>query len=230
MDHEEVVVCKDVVKEYPSGSLVIKALDNISFSVQKGEFVIILGKSGSGKSTLLSAITGLIDVDSGDIWVNGHHITDMSEDDLARFRRKNVGIIFQFFNLHEALSAVENVELPLFIAGIPKAERRKRAEELLEIVGIAHRKDHWPYELSGGEKQRVGIARALAPDPAIIVADEPTGDLDSETGAQIMELFEKLNKELGKTLIIVTHDETLIRPGMRVLRMQDGKLVQDHIA
>ena len=230
MDQEEVVVCKDVVKEYPSGSLVIKALDHISFSVKKGEFVIILGKSGSGKSTLLSAITGLIDVDHGDIWVNGHHITEMSEDDLARFRRKNVGIIFQFFNLHEALSAAENVELPLFIAGIPRSERRKRAGELLEIVGIAHRKDHWPYELSGGEKQRVGIARALAPDPAIIVADEPTGDLDSETGAQIMELFEKLNKELGKTLIIVTHDETLIRPGMRVLRMQDGKLVENRIA
>ncbi len=230
MDQEEVVVCKEVVKEYPSGSLVIKALDHISFSVKRGEFVIILGKSGSGKSTLLSAITGLIDVDNGDIWVNGHHITKMSEDDLARFRRKNVGIIFQFFNLHEALSATENVELPLFIAGVPKTERRKKAEEMLEIVGIAHRKDHWPYELSGGEKQRVGIARALAPDPAIIVADEPTGDLDSETGAQIMELFEKLNKDFGKTLILVTHDETLIRPGMRVLRMQDGKLVEDRIA
>ncbi len=227
MESNKVIVVKNVTKTYPSGNTVIKALDNVNFEVEKGEFVLILGKSGSGKSTLLAALSGLINVDEGDIWVNGKQITKMGEDELAKFRRKNIGIIFQFFNLHEALSALENVELPLFIAGEPKKKRRQRALEMLKVVGIEHRKTHWPYELSGGEKQRVGIARALAPDPEILLGDEPTGDLDSETGAQIMDLFIKLNKEYGKTMVLVTHDESLIRPGVRFLRMQDGQIIED---
>ena len=229
MENNKIIVMKNVTKKYRSGDTFIHALDDVSLEVKKGEFVLILGKSGSGKSTLLAALSGLINIDDGDIWVNGFHINKMKEDDLARFRRKNVGIIFQFFNLHEALSAIENVELPLFIAGESKKKRRERALEMLQVVGIEHRKTHWPYELSGGEKQRVGIARALAPDPEILIADEPTGDLDSESGAQILELFLKLKKEFGKTMVIVTHDESLIRPGMRVLKMQDGKIISEEI-
>ncbi len=226
-DEVPVIQTIDLVKKYPSGETEVRALNGINLKVLKGEFVLILGKSGSGKSTLISVIAGLVQPTEGRVEINGERIDDKSEDYLARFRRKNIGIVFQFFNLHEALNALENVELPMFIAGIPRQERRARALKLLEEVGLSHRVDHWPYELSGGERQRVGIARAFAMDPAIILADEPTGDLDSETGQRIIELFLDLNQKLGKTIVMVTHDESLAREGMRIIHMLDGKIISD---
>ena len=209
------LILEDVNKSFGN----LKVLEGISFEVEDGEIACIVGPSGCGKTTLLRVIAGLEPKDSGRILWNEREID-----------REKIGFVFQDYTLLPWRTVLGNVEFGLELRRVEKRERRKKALSLIELVGLKGFENRFPKELSGGMKQRVGIARALATDPAIIVADEPTGDLDSETGAQIMELFEKLNKELGKTLIIVTHDETLIRPGMRVLRMQDGKLVENRIA
>ena len=221
------IECKKVEKIYTSGGTVIHALDGFNVHINSGEFCIIMGPSGSGKSTLLSSIIGLIKVDRGNILINTQEITSMSENKLATLRQNDIGFIFQFYNLHEGLTAQENVELPLLISGKENVKtRRKLAKDYLELVGLKGKENKYFYELSGGEQQRVGIARALIHDPQIILADEPTGDLDSDKAQEIIDILLNLKKQ-GKTVVIVTHDISLLQEGMRVIQLRDGKLVKD---
>lgn len=222
---EAAVELRGVSKIYKIGAQEVRALDNVSLRIEKGEFTSVMGPSGSGKTTLLCVIGCLIRPTSGRVLIGGVDVTDLSEDDLAVFRAKKIGFVFQFFNLISTLTALENVMLPMvFAGGIPEWEMRARAMELLEAVGLANRAHHRPSELSGGQQQRVAIARALANDPEIVLADEPTGNLDSVTGQDVMDLMESLNKSLGKTFVIVTHDPAVARRTRRVLYMKDGRL------
>ena len=191
----------------------------------RGEFVAILGKSGSGKSTLLNLISGIDLVDEGDIWVNGQRLTTLNDRQRTLFRRQNIGFIFQFFNLIPTLTVYENVTLPLELAGVDTGEARLRTEMLLEAVGLIDRKDTFPDRLSGGEQQRVAIARALVHDPLLVLADEPTGNLDDETGRHVMELLDRLTRQNGKNLILVTHSSEAMDYADRILTLSDGKLV-----
>lgn len=218
-----------VSKKFKSGQETINAVDDISLDIEYGQFCVIMGPSGSGKSTLLNLLAGLASVSGGIISLNGNPLQNMSENEKALIRRYNLGIVFQFYNLHDGLTAIENVELPMLIAGVPLKERRVRSTELLKEVNIENRKYHRPYELSGGEKQRVGIARALANKASILLADEPTGDLDQENGKLILDLLVRLNQEKNLTVIMVTHDSTLIQKGFRLIRLQDGKVIFDEI-
>ena len=190
-----------------------------------GEFVAILGKSGSGKSTLLNLISGIDLVDGGDIWVNGQRLTALGERQRTLFRRENIGSVFQFFNLIPTLTVWENVMLPLELAGVDNGEARRRAEALLEAVGLLDRRDTFPDRLSGGEQQRVAIARALVHDPLLVLADEPTGNLDEDTGQQVMALLDRLTRQQGKNLILVTHSHEAAAYADRTLTLRDGKLV-----
>lgn len=226
---EPIVRLECVSKRYMSGSDTIHAIDNIDLAIYPGEFVCIMGPSGSGKSTLLNLIAGLSNVTEGKVFINGKAMYHLNESERALLRRSEIGVVFQFYNLHGGLEAVENVELPMLIAGIPLKERRPKATVLLEQVKLEHRFHHLPHELSGGERQRVGIARALANDPPLILADEPTGDLDHEVGREIMDLLVQLNREKKKTIIMVTHDSTLVREGFRLVRLKDGALVYDEV-
>ena len=214
----------DVNKVYRRGKMDVPALKNVNVEIKKGEIICLAGPSGSGKTTLLNLLGGVDTPTSGKIMVNGDELTKMSENELAYFRLKNVGLVFQFFNLVPTLTAKENVEFPLILADVPKEEREYRALELLELVGLEHRVDHKPEELSGGEQQRVAIARALANNPAIIIADEPTGDLDSETAKAFMNLIEDLNKTQRQTFIISSHDSMVIERVPRVYTIRDGKI------
>jgi len=200
------VQVRDVVKSYHRGSQVVPVLMDITFDIGEGEFVALMGPSGSGKSTLLNLIAGLDKADSGIINVGGVDITALSETELAAWRATSVGFIFQFYNLIPVLTAIENVELPLVLTGLSRRERREHAETALSVVGLDDRMDHYPSQLSGGQQQRVAIARAVVTDPAIIVADEPTGDLDKVSALEILDLMERLNHESSKTIIMVTHD------------------------
>ncbi|MHA1983530.1 MAG: ABC transporter ATP-binding protein [Candidatus Hodarchaeales archaeon] len=226
-DNSLAVSMIEITKRFHSGDEVIHAIDNCSLEISAGQFVCIMGPSGSGKSTLLNLIGGLSNVSEGKIRVFEDSIHNLSESERALLRRKVIGIIFQFYNLHEGLTALENVELPMLIAGVSQDIRRARAEELLELVELTARANNLPYELSGGEKQRVGIARALSNNPEIILADEPTGDLDHEIGDAIMDLLVKLNTEQQKTVVMVTHDLSLIRKGFRLIGLEDGKVISD---
>jgi putative ABC transport system ATP-binding protein len=213
-----------LTKIYRMGETQVRAVDGVSFEVEKGEFVAIMGPSGCGKSTLMHLI-GCLDLpDSGSYRLNGVEVTGLGEKDLARLRSQYLGFVFQAFNLVPRLSALENVELPLVYTGVAPAARRRRALEVLERVGLGHRSHHSPAELSGGQQQLVAIARALVNDPAVILADEPTGNLDTGTSAHIMSLFASLNAE-GKTVILVTHEPEVAGYAKRILRMRDGKLV-----
>ena len=203
---EPVVQVRNVTKSYRRGSQVVPVLQDLTFDIQKGEFVALMGPSGSGKSTLLNLIAGLDKADSGSIHVGGVDITALSETELAGWRASNVGFIFQFYNLIPVLTAFENVELPLVLTGLSKKERREHADTALRVVGLEDRMDHYPSQLSGGQQQRVAIARAIVTDPAILVADEPTGDLDKVSAQEILGLMERLNRESDKTIIMVTHD------------------------
>ncbi|MFX1538055.1 MAG: ABC transporter ATP-binding protein [Promethearchaeota archaeon] len=225
-----IIDLQNISRDYVVGDQTIHALNNVNLTIFEGEAVFVFGPSGSGKSTLLNIIGGLEVPSRGAVYVENHNLRELSDSALCQLRRGVIGYVFQFFHLHPQLSALENVELPMLIAGIRRAERELRARELLEIVGLSERADHQPHELSGGEKQRVGIARSLANNPKIILADEPTGDMDSVTGRGIIGLFEKLNKEYGKTLMIVTHDESLVDKGMRFLHLEDGRITDDFIA
>jgi len=193
-------------KSYWRDSFEIQVLNNINLSVDQGEFLGLMGPSGSGKTTLLNLIAGIDKPNQGDITINGTNISTMNESDLAKWRSDNVGFVFQFYNLIPVLTAFENVELPLLLTKLSKAERRKQAETALTIVGLEDRMDHYPKQLSGGQEQRVAIARAIVTDPLILVADEPTGDLDKNSAEEILTLMERLNKEFEKTIIMVTHD------------------------
>jgi putative ABC transport system ATP-binding protein len=197
---------QNVVKIYQRDSQQIKVLDGLSLEVPQGEFMALMGPSGSGKTTLLNLIAGIDRATSGRVWVAGTDLTPLSEGELAKWRSRNVGFIFQFYNLIPVLNAVENVELPLLLSPLGKKERRERALTALRIVGLADRSKHYPRQLSGGQEQRVAIARAIVTDPAVLVADEPTGDLDSKSAEEILDLMQTFNKEFGKTIVMVTHD------------------------
>jgi putative ABC transport system ATP-binding protein len=203
---EPIVRVSNVTKSYRRGSQVVPVLQDLTFDIAEGEFVALMGPSGSGKSTLLNLIAGLDKADSGSIHVGGVDITALSETELAAWRASNVGFIFQFYNLIPVLTAFENVELPLVLTGLSKKERREHADTALKIVGLEDRVEHYPSQLSGGQQQRVAIARALVTDPAILVADEPTGDLDKVSAQEILGLMERLNRTANKTIIMVTHD------------------------
>jgi putative ABC transport system ATP-binding protein len=214
----------DVSKEYVSGRRTIHALRDLSFGIEQGEWVTLLGPSGCGKSTLLNLLSGIDRPTTGEVVIGETVVSDRSEEQLARWRGTTVGIIFQFFQLMPTLTALENILLPMDLAG--RGRDRTRARDLLERVGLAHLSSHLPSELSGGEQQRVAIARALANDPPLLLADEPTGNLDSETGQRVLQLFHELWRQ-GKTLIMVTHDRDIANYGSRVIELRDGQVVRD---
>jgi len=200
------VSVQNVVKIYQRDSQQITVLDRLNLEVPQGEFLALMGPSGSGKTTLLNLIAGIDRATSGSVRVGGTDLTPLSEGELAKWRSRNVGFIFQFYNLIPVLNAVENVELPLLLSHLSKKERRERALTALRIVGLADRSKHYPRQLSGGQEQRVAIARAIVTDPAVLVADEPTGDLDSKSAEEILDLMQTFNQEFGKTIVMVTHD------------------------
>ncbi len=218
---------RELCRHYTLGAAVIRAVDGITFSVQAGEFVALLGSSGSGKSSLLNLIAGLDRPTSGEATVDGHKLADLSSEDLARYRRESVGIVFQAFNLVPGMTVAENVELPLRLAETERGERSERVRRALEQVGLSERLAHRPSELSGGEQQRVALARALVNSPRILLADEPTGNLDSRTGAEIMQLIGDCNQR-GMTVLLVTHERPLAEAhATRLLFLADGKMVAD---
>ena len=223
--NSEFVRIEGLSKGYREGRRTRMVLEQANAAFARGESVAILGKSGSGKSTLLNLISGIDLVDEGDIWVDGQHLTALSEQQRTLFRRRNIGFVFQFFNLIPTLTILENVVLPLELGGVASAEARKRAGKLLEAVGLIDRKDAFPDRLSGGEQQRVAIARALAHDPLLVLADEPTGNLDEETGRRVMALLDRLTRQAGKNLILVTHSVEAAAYADRTLYLRDGKLV-----
>jgi putative ABC transport system ATP-binding protein len=212
-------------KGFQEGDRIRDVLREARAEFGHGEFVAILGKSGSGKSTLLNLISGIDLVDAGDIWVDGQRLTTLNERQRTLFRRQNIGFIFQFFNLIPTLTVWENVILPLELAGVYNGQARQRAETLLEAVGLLDRRDTFPDRLSGGEQQRVAIARALVHDPLLVLADEPTGNLDEETGRQVMALLDRLTRQKGKNLILVTHSTEAAAYADRILTLRDGRLV-----
>jgi putative ABC transport system ATP-binding protein len=203
---QSLIEVQNLSKSYRRDKLEIPVLNNITLSVAEGEFLAFMGPSGSGKTTLLNLIAGIDRPTSGNIIIGGTEVTELSETDLAGWRSRNVGFIFQFYNLIPVLTALENVELPLILTPLSKKERRAHAETALQLVGLAERIDHYPRQLSGGQEQRVAIARAVATDPTILVADEPTGDLDKASAEEVLDLMDRLNRELRKTILMVTHD------------------------
>src|SRR6267142_5045587 len=219
--------CIDVRKTYRQGESEITALAGISLDIPEGSFAVIMGPSGSGKSTLLHLIGGLDRPSGGDLLVDGRLIGQMADDQVTLFRRKKIGIVFQFFNLLPTLSALENVALPFVLDGRSKEEAEQRAKMLLDKVGLENRKDHLPEEMSGGEIQRIAVARALAFDPPILLADEPTGNLDSKTGESILSLLRQINREAGCTIVMVTHSQEAAGYGVRTLFFRDGKIEKE---
>ena len=222
-----IVELRDIGKSYRRGAQLIPVLEGISLSIAPGEFLALMGPSGSGKSTLLNLIAGLDQADRGSITVGGVDITSLSEGELAAWRAAHVGFVFQFYNLIPVLTALENVELPLVLTGLSRRERREHARTVLRLVGLEDRMDHAPRQLSGGQQQRVAIARALAADPTLIVADEPTGDLDRVSAEEVLVLMERLCRELGKTIIMVTHDPRAARRAARIKHLDKGVLTDD---
>lgn len=220
------VEIKNVTKHYHKGGETIKPLDGVSLEIQAGEFVSLMGASGTGKSTLLNIVASIDKADSGSVQVDGTEITSMSRTRLASWRAANIGYIFQTHNLIPVLTAYENVEMPLLLLPMSRSERRKRIEIALEAVDVLDRADHYPRQMSGGQEQRVGIARAIVANPQVVVADEPTGDLDPETSDQILSLMVRLNNELGTTLLMVTHDVDAAAIAHRQLKLEQGKLVE----
>ena len=216
-----------ITKVYRMGDEDVQALRGVSLSIQKGEYVAIMGPSGSGKSTLMNLIGCLDTPSDGSYRLNSHEVARMTDDDLASIRNREIGFVFQTFNLLPRTTAVAQVELPLVYSGVPKKERYDRAVEALRAVGLADRMSHHPSELSGGQRQRVAVARALINRPSLILADEPTGNLDSKTGADIMALFDTLNRQ-GNTIVLVTHEEDIAAHARRVVRLLDGRIVDDH--
>jgi len=216
------VSIRGLSKAYRRGGQSIAVLVDINLDIVRGDFVALMGPSGSGKSTLLNLIAGIDKPTAGTIRVGGTDIARLSESELARWRASQVGFIFQFYNLMPVLTAFENVELPLLLTALSRRERREHAQTALDLVGLSERSDHYPNELSGGQQQRVAIARALITDPALIVADEPTGDLDRTTGAEILSLLDRFNRQLGKTIIMVTHDPKAAAKAHRLVHLEKG--------
>lgn len=222
------VEVKDLYKIYNPGENEVRALDGINLTVEKGEFLAIVGQSGSGKSTFMNMI-GLLDIPtSGTYLLDGIDVSSMSDDELSEIRNEEIGFIFQGFNLISNLSAIENVELPLVYRGMKKEKRRRLALDALERVGLSHRLNHLPKQMSGGQQQRVAIARAVAARPPIILADEPTGNLDSHSGIEVMKILHELHEE-GRTIILITHDNEIAKEAQRVIRIQDGQIIADYL-
>ena len=227
MTREPILVATDVTKVYRTGDVAVDALKHLTLAVEQGELAAIMGPSGSGKTTLLNCLSGLDDIDGGTVVVQGQDLFAMSDARRTEHRARSMGFIFQAFNLIPVFSAVENVELPLLLVGTPPAAARERAVEMLERVGLGHRIAHRPNEMSGGEQQRVTIARALVGRPAIVWADEPTGNLDSAMAEEVMDLLCELNAREGQTIVLVTHDPVIGARAGRLVRMRDGELVDD---
>jgi putative ABC transport system ATP-binding protein len=224
-----IVAAHSIVRTYDTGAVRVAALRGVDLTLERGEMVSIMGPSGCGKTTLLNCLSGLDVVDDGAVVIDGASLAEMSDRERTDYRAAHMGFVFQFYNLMPVLTAVENVELPLLVARVSAKEARKKALDALELVGLRARAGHVPDELSGGERQRTTIARALVNDPAIVWADEPTGDLDSENAAEITELMRHLNRERGLTFLIVTHDITVGRKADRIIRMLDGTVVEEQI-
>jgi putative ABC transport system ATP-binding protein len=227
---QQLLVAEHVRKVYRTGEIEVEALADLSLTVQQGEMVAIMGPSGSGKTTLLNCLSGLDDIDDGRVMVDGDDLFAMSDAARTSHRARAMGFIFQSFNLIPVFTAAENVELPLLLGGTPAGRARERAVEMLERVGLGHRTGHRPNEMSGGEQQRVTIARALASRPAIVWADEPTGNLDSQMAEQVVDLLRELNQDDGQTIVLVTHDDAIGASVGRLIRMRDGRLVTDERA
>jgi putative ABC transport system ATP-binding protein len=227
MGSEHAIVLRDVSKEYRRDQIRIPVLHDLNLTVEEGEFLGLMGPSGSGKSTLLNLIAGLDRPTSGEVIVHGEDLATLSEGQITKWRSNNVGFIFQLYNLIPVLTAFENVELPLLLCPISKRQRRENVKTALRIVGLEGREDHYPRQLSGGQEQRVAIARAIVTDPYLLVADEPTGDLDRQSAEEILELMEQLHSEFGKTIVMVTHDPEAAKRASRLLRLDKGKLVGD---
>jgi putative ABC transport system ATP-binding protein len=222
-----VLQAKNLIKTYTMGENKVTALKGIDLSIAKGEFVAITGYSGSGKSTLMHLLGCLDQPTEGNYFIDGVDTSSVGRDELAKIRNQKIGFVFQKFHLLADLTALDNVALPRLYAGVPEAQARQEAAKLLELVNLEARKDHFPYQLSGGQQQRVAIARALVNNPTIILADEPTGNLDTETGNVILELFKKLNTEQGVTIIIVTHEPSIASKTKRIIELVDGKIIKD---
>lgn len=218
---------KDLTKKYGMGDGEVIAVDHISFSVEKGEFVAITGASGSGKSTLMNMIGGIDAPTSGEVTVDGRCISSMSEDELAIFRRRNLGMIYQFYNLIPTLTAEENIVLPWRLDGRKKND--EKVKEILSVLGLSERAGHLPGQMSGGQQQRVSIGRALINDPAFILADEPTGNLDSRTSGEIIDLLKYTNEKLGQTILLITHDEKIALSADRIITIGDGRIIRDEV-
>ena len=223
---EPLIEVRNVTRHYLRGSDEIHALDDLTLDIPAERFIALMGPSGSGKSTLLNLVSGIDRPSSGDVIVAGQRLNDLSEDDLAKWRARHVGLIFQFFNLIPVLSALENVALPLLLTDLTKADQRERAKTALRVVGLEDRLDHFPSTMSGGEQQRVAIARAVITDPDLIVADEPTGDLDAKNAEAILDLLRALKTNFGKTIVMVTHDPKTTRWCDTVLHLEKGRLVE----
>jgi putative ABC transport system ATP-binding protein len=223
---DTLLIAHDLRREYHMGEELVRAVRGVSLHVERGEYLAIVGPSGCGKSTLLNLIGGIDQPTAGTVTIDGARIDQMSDTEVTRFRLRHVGFVFQRFYLMPALTAIENVELPMAEAKTPRVERMRRARELLAYVGLADRTDHRPAQLSGGEQQRVAIARALANKPRLLVADEPTGELDAKTGGEMIALIAQVNRD-GTTIVVVTHDEDLARAARRVVHMRDGIIVDD---
>jgi putative ABC transport system ATP-binding protein len=222
---QPIIEAQKIRKIYHSGQLRVEALHNIDMEVAKGEMVAIMGPSGCGKTTLLNCLAGLDTIDEGDVFIQGDNLRDLTDNQRTAYRARHMGFVFQDFNLLPMLSAVENVELPMLVSRVPGRKARSRALELLDRVGLADRARHRPAELSGGQRQRVTIARALTNNPAIVWADEPTGNLDSESANDVMDLLCRFNSEYGQTLVLVTHALEVGQRANRIIRMQDGNIV-----
>jgi putative ABC transport system ATP-binding protein len=220
---DDILVATGVTKLYKTGAETVIALQDLDVSIEKGEFLAVMGPSGSGKTTFLNCLSGLDEIDGGNVVIEGRDLHELSDKARTLYRAEKMGFIFQAFNLIPVFTSVENVELPLLLAGISPSDARHRAEETLERVGLGHRKGHRPNELSGGEQQRVTIARALAGTPAIVWADEPTGNLDTETAGTVIELLQELNAD-GLTLVLVTHDVSIASSASRLINMRDGRI------